>query len=293
MSTAAQPQRRGDTAAHVLAGLVVAAAGAAAFLLGREALAVFLAVVLLAAYVELRRILSGRGVASLIFGAAAVLGALWVAYEGRLDWLPWTSAGLILVLLVLAVLRNELSGDAGVDRGRSGPTSGPAGVVTSEIAATLTAAATVGILGAHVLLVRSVPEFGYGGLLSLALLVFAGDVSAFAGGRLLGRRKLAPRISPDKTWAGFVCGLGASIVVGGNLGLWFDPPFDVRSGVAFGAAVGVLAPLGDLAFSALKRSADARSSGRIFGAMGGALDVVDGLLFAAPAFYWAFRTIAL
>ena len=55
----------------------------------------------------------------------------------------------------------------------------------------------------------------------------------------------------------------------------------------------MLVPLGDLGFSAIKHSAGVRHSGTYLGAAGGALDVVNGVLFAAPAFYWAFRTVAL
>ena len=278
--TPVRRERSGGAGAHVLAGALAAGAGLAAFLAGREALAVFLAVVLLVAYGELRRILApSGGVPTLLAGGVAVLGALWIGYEGRLEWLPWVGAGLVLLLLVLLVAVHEVTGKPGN--------------ATDEVAATLAAAAIVGLLGAHVLLIRSVPNFGFGGLLALALMVFLNDAFGFFGGRLLGRRRLAPGLSPDKTWSGFVCGLGASVVAGGNVGLWFDPPFDVASGVAFGVAIGVLAPVGDLAFSALKRSAGVRGSGRVFGAMGGALDAVDGLLFTAPAFYWAFRTIAL
>jgi phosphatidate cytidylyltransferase len=90
-----------------------------------------------------------------------------------------------------------------------------------------------------------------------------------------------------------MCGFLASVAVGAIVGLVLKPPFDPRSGLAFGAGMGVLAPLGDLAFSAVKRGAGRKESGRVFGPLGGALDAVDALLFCAPAFYWAFRTIAL
>jgi phosphatidate cytidylyltransferase len=119
------------------------------------------------------------------------------------------------------------------------------------------------------------------------------DAFAFFGGRALGRRPLWPRISPNKTTEGTMCGFLASVVVGAVAGLTLNPPFDLQSGLALGAAMGVLAPLGDLSFSAVKRSAGRKESGRIFGPLGGALDAVDALLFCAPAFYWAFRTIAL
>jgi phosphatidate cytidylyltransferase len=77
--------------------------------------------------------------------------------------------------------------------------------------------------------------------------------------------------------------------VGGVL----DPPFDFRSGLLLGAAMGVVVPLGELGFAVIKRSAGVRVAGKYLGPMGGALDAVDGILFAAPAFYWALRTLAL
>lgn len=90
-----------------------------------------------------------------------------------------------------------------------------------------------------------------------------------------------------------MCGFLASVAVGGVVGLAAEPPFDPQSGLAFGAAMGVLAPLGDLTFSAIKRGVGRKESGRTFGPLGGALDAADAVLFCAPAFYWAFRTIAL
>jgi phosphatidate cytidylyltransferase len=161
------------------------------------------------------------------------------------------------------------------------------------VAGTLAAAAVVGVMGAHVLLIRSLPRAGFRGLLAFGLMVLLNDVFAFAGGRVFGRRPLWERISPTKTAEGAMCGFLASVVVGAVAGFTLNPPFEPRSGLALGAAMGVLAPVGDLAFSALKRSAGRKESGRVFGPLGGALDVVDALLFCAPAFYWAFRTIAL
>jgi phosphatidate cytidylyltransferase len=125
------------------------------------------------------------------------------------------------------------------------------------------------------------------------LMVILNDVIAFFVGRWRGHHLLAPSLSPNKTWEGTAAGFAASVVVGVVAGIVLDPPFDVASGVAFGAGMGVLAPIGDLVFSAIKRSAGVRSSGRYLGPLGGALDAIDSVLFAAPAFYWAFRTIAL
>lgn len=271
---------RGRAGAHALAGAIVAAIALGALLAGAEAFSIFVTLVLLLAYAELRRVLAPGGSALTIFiGGAGVLGFHWVGYDGRLERLAWVGAGLVLVLLATGVVLNE------VTRSSRG--------TTEEVASTLAAAGLVGVLGAHVLLIRSVPEFGFRGVLAFGLMALLNDAFAFMGGRALGKRPLAPRLSPGKTWEGAVCGLGASLVVGIVVGLVLDPPFDMRSGVAFGTGVGMLAPLGDLAFSALKRSAGVKESGRTFGPLGGALDAVDGLLMTAPAFYWAFRTIAI
>src|SRR5207249_1440206 len=119
------------------------------------------------------------------------------------------------------------------------------------------------------------------------------DAVTFLVGRFRGKHRLAPNISSSKTWEGAAAGFVVSTVVGVVAAFALKPPFDLASGLALGAGIGVLVPIGDLAFSAVKRSAGAKESGRYFGPLGGALDVVDSLLFVAPAFYWALRTIAL
>lgn len=269
--------------AHVLVGLALAGAGLATLLAGRVPISVYVAVVVLAAYVDLRRLLAPWGhVVTVVLGAAGVGGFLWSGYSGRLELLATTGAGLVLALLVTRVLLHEFGG-------RSEGT-------TIDIASTLGAAGVAGVFGAHVLLIRSVPRFGFRGLLAFGLMVLCNDAAAFLIGGLGRRRRrhqLTPRVSPAKTWEGAAAGFAASVIVGITAGLVLDPPFDLSSGAALGAAVGVLAPLGDLAFSVIKRSAGAKRSGRYLGPIGGALDAADSLLFAAPAFYWALRTLAL
>lgn len=248
-------------------------------LVGRVALSSFVTIVFLAAYTDLRGLLGERGhITTLALGAGGVGSILWCGYAGELDLLPSFVAGLMLALLVTRVALNE----AGVH----------APAVTVDLAATLGAVGVIGVLGAHVLLLRAVPRVGFRGALALALLVFTNDVASFIVGRK-GRNVLNKLISPNKTWEGVLGGFGASVAVGLIVGLTLDPPFDVASGVLFGVGVGVLAPLGDLCFSAIRRSARVKASGTYLGGAGGALDVVDSLLFTAPAFYWAFRTIAL
>jgi phosphatidate cytidylyltransferase len=265
---------------QVLVSSAIGAVAIGALVAGRLAVSVFAALVLVVAYVDLRRLLAERGhLLTFVLGAAGVGAFLWCGYRGDLALLPAFGAGLVLALLVSRVFLNE----AGVQ----------ASGVTGDLAATLGAAGTIGILGAHVLLVRAVPRFGLRGLIALGGMVIANDVIAFFVGRIRGRHPLNKLVSPSKTWEGALAGFAASVVVGAVVGLVFDPPFDLSSGLAFGAGVGILTPIGDLAFSTIKRSAGVKHSGGYLGAAGGALDVADSMVFVAPAFYWAFRTIAI
>jgi phosphatidate cytidylyltransferase len=269
-----------SAAAQAIMGITLGAAALASFLAGRLAVSIFVAVLCVIAYNDLRRLLAEWGhVITFGLGGAAVVAFLWSGYEGKLELLPATGAALTISLLLSRILLHEASGKA----------EG----VTTDLAATLGAAGVVGVFGAHILLIRAVPRVGFRGLMVFGLMVILNDAMAFFVGRWRGRRRMAAAISPNKTWEGVLAGFAASVGVGIVAGLVLDPPFDLTSGIAFGAGMGVLAPVGDLVFSVIKRSAGVRSSGRYLGALGGALDAVDSVLFAAPAFYWAFRTIAL
>lgn len=266
--------------AHVAAGLALGAAALTTLLAGRIAVSVFLAVVVAAAYIDLRRLLAPLGhPVTTTLGLAGVVGFLWSGYSGRLELVPATGAALVLALLFWRVVLHEI-------RGRVEGT-------TADVAATLGAAGATGVLGAHVLLIRTFPRTGFRALLAFGLMVIVGDVVAFAVGRWRGRHQMAPRMSSQKTWEGALAGFAASVVVGLVAGVVWDPPFEVSSGLMLGAAMGLLAITGDLAFSVIKRSAGVKASSAYLGPLGGALDAIDGALFAAPAFYWALRTLAL
>lgn len=120
-------------------------------------------------------------------------------------------------------------------------------------------------------------------VLFLCTIVWAGDTGAYFGGRLWGKHKLAPRMSPKKTWEGAICGLLASVIGAcianlvylGQLGSWYVVILAALFGGAFGQ-------MGDLVESTFKRFAGVKDSGVIFPGHGGFLDRVDGLLFAAP-----------
>lgn len=117
-------------------------------------------------------------------------------------------------------------------------------------------------------------------VLVLVITTWAGDTAAYFVGRSLGRHKLAPRVSPGKTWEGAIANLVASLAVA--LGLARVGQLGVNCGLTIGLAVGVLGQAGDLLESALKRRAGVKDSGTLFPGHGGVLDRVDSLLLSAP-----------
>jgi phosphatidate cytidylyltransferase len=119
-------------------------------------------------------------------------------------------------------------------------------------------------------------------------ILWIGDAAAFYGGGILGRHPLAPAISPRKTVEGAFAGLIASIIAGAVLGVALTNQSSVRL-IAASLVAACAGQFGDLAESALKRSAGVKDSSSILPGHGGILDRLDGLLFAAPVYYWFFR----
>lgn len=124
----------------------------------------------------------------------------------------------------------------------------------------------------------------------LIAVVKSTDIGAFVIGSRLGRHKLIPRISPSKTWEGFIGGVAIGLLV--SLGMYFllDGRFGVITmrlydAILLGILLPVLGTVGDLTESMLKRAANSKDAGHLLPGMGGALDVLDSLLFGAPALY--------
>lgn len=128
------------------------------------------------------------------------------------------------------------------------------------------------------------PLFGRWALLALAV-TWAADVAAYAVGSRIGRRALAPRLSPGKTVEGTVAGIAAAALAAAALGAVYGL---APVGIAIVAVLaGPAALAGDLLESALKRAAGAKDSGRLIPGHGGVLDRIDGLLLVAPVVYLA------
>ncbi len=133
----------------------------------------------------------------------------------------------------------------------------------------------------------------------LFLTVWAGDTFAMYTGRMFGRRKLAPSLSPNKTWAGAIGSVVGAVAVAGillALGTYFSQWNSARLSFAderwwywlgLAVVVNVAAQVGDLAESALKRSAGVKDSGTLLPGHGGFLDRIDALLIAAPVLWYA------
>ena len=158
---------------------------------------------------------------------------------------------------------------------------------TVAIAATVLGAAWLGFGLGHLLVLREIHVHGRLLAFTILLTVWAADTFAYVGGRLIGRHKMAPTMSPGKTWEGFVIGSLIGIFVS------FVALYQTRhtylavwQAVVLGVVVVLAAVVGDLFESMVKRDMQVKDTGRLLGGHGGILDRVDALLFAGPAAYY-------
>jgi phosphatidate cytidylyltransferase len=157
------------------------------------------------------------------------------------------------------------------------------------ISVTLLGLAWIGLALAHAVLLRDLPHGG--GLVFAVLLgTFVGDTGAYLGGRAFGRRPLAPTISPNKTIEGLAIGVVIATAAVWWAGLsqeWFGG----TKGAIMGISIALAAPLGDLFESYLKRDANTKDTGTLFGAHGGALDRLDAILFTAVVGFYVWLAL--
>jgi phosphatidate cytidylyltransferase len=205
--------------------------------------------------------------------APAVYGGVILALVGaRVGGLEWLLAGFLATFLLGFILHALSSTRA--------PT-------TAALGSTILGSAWIGLGLGFVLLLRQMQSEGRLIAFAVVLTVFAADTLAYLTGRLAGRHRLAPRLSPKKTWEGLLGGAMAGVFVS------FITLYDTRDkyltiweAVVLGLVVVIAAVLGDLFESALKRDLEVKDTGRLLGGHGGVLDRIDALLFAAPAAYY-------
>ncbi len=149
----------------------------------------------------------------------------------------------------------------------------------------------IGLGGGALIWLRGMTGTGTASLLFVVLVVWASDSMAYLVGRALGGAKLAPRISPGKTWSGAAGGLLGAMAAGAVVAALVQPADmlerpdlleQIVRGLLFGGLLGIAAQAGDLAESALKRRCGVKDSGRLIPGHGGLLDRLDGLFAAAP-----------
>ncbi len=164
-------------------------------------------------------------------------------------------------------------------------------VAAPECALTLAGFLYVPLLLGHLILMRNLSH-GVQLIFLLFLLVMSGDTGAYYVGRSLGRRKLYPLVSPNKSVEGALGGLAGSLLGAVIAGRTFFPELTMGDCFLMALVIGPLGQMGDLFESLLKRSFGVKDSGTIIPGHGGILDRLDSILFAAPALYYYARYLA-
>jgi len=147
----------------------------------------------------------------------------------------------------------------------------------------------IGLAFAHAIMLR---DLVHGSAIVFLVLIatFATDTGAYFGGRAFGRRQLAPTISPAKTVEGLLIGIVTGTVAAWFTGLYFDWLSGVDA-LILGFSVALVAPLGDLFESYVKREAGVKDAGSVFGAHGGVLDRLDAVCFSIVAGYYVWSAL--
>jgi phosphatidate cytidylyltransferase len=158
-------------------------------------------------------------------------------------------------------------------------------------AVTLLGVAWVGGGLSLLMLLRDEPDHGRLLIFTTLLAVFADDTGAFLVGRAIGRHRLAPAISPGKTWEGFVAGTLAAVLVT-FFALYEQDVVTSGESLVLGLVIALSATMGDLFESAVKRDLGVKDSGRLLAGHGGVLDRLDSLLWAGPAAYVTLLALA-
>ena len=199
-------------------------------------------------------------------GFAGALGAVLGAQLGGLDWMV---AGFAVTFLLAFVLRGLAGGRASL---------------TASLGVTVLGAGWIGLGVAHFVLLRGIEENGRLAAFTVLLAVFAADTAAYFAGKIFGRHRLAPAVSPGKTWEGFLAGTAACVFVTW-VSLYRTGFVDGWRSFVLGGVLALAAAAGDLFESGLKRDMEVKDSGRLLAGHGGMLDRVDALLFSAVAGY--------
>jgi phosphatidate cytidylyltransferase len=265
-----QPRRSSDLLARVLVAVPAAVVAIVFVDVGGTAWALFMLAISWVCLHELYRMLPRWKPAPIVGFAAAAAMVLAARFGSERDLMEIAMASIPVTFLVV------------VARGAEGTPS-------VSIAGTLLGIFWLGLAFAHAVLLRRLDNGG-GILIDILVGTFLGDTGAYIGGRLFGRRLLAPSISPKKTWEGLFCGMLIAILsvfIAGLEQTWLTQ----GDALVLGVAVAVLGPIGDLFESVIKRDAGTKDAGHLFGAHGGALDRLDAVIFTVVAGYYVWVSL--
>jgi CDP-diglyceride synthetase len=214
-----------------------------------------------------------------LLGLVAILSLMIETYNKGVAALP-----LVLVMLVAASFVWYLA--------RVEPAADP----VAGLSSTIFVVAWIGGFGSFGALLLNPTLFphrhGVAFLLAAVIVTVAADVASLLVGSAFGRHPLAPSVSPNKTWEGFLGGAVAAVLVA-VIVVHFIHPWTISKALVLGIVVAVVAPIGDLSQSMIKRHLGVKDMGRLMPGHGGILDRVDGLLFVLPATYFVVKAFHL
>ena len=195
---------------------------------------------------------------------------------------PWQLLDMLFLLQAVLIVFIPAAMIAATLRGA------PFEKMLASTGATILGVLYVVFLGGHLVSLRTgFPQSLSADLLSFFFLVLMGaDTGAFYAGKTLGKHKLAPTISPGKTWEGVIGGVVASLVMATLAHYWFFRELPLKIALPLAAVMTVIGILGDLTESALKRGSGAKDAAKLLPGHGGILDRLDSLLFNAPLIYY-------
>ena len=262
---------------RVLVTVVLLPLGLWIFALGGWIFAVAIAGVLALAARELAGLFRRGGLRPSAFLLVAGAAALVLARQAR----GFDDSAALLAVLALAAMTWHV-----VDFERGAPHSG------TDFVVTLGGVSYLGLVGAYLVSLRNLPDGLWWLLISLPA-VWIGDSAAYFVGRAYGRHKMAPRLSPKKSWEGYAAGIVGATLAGTGLAAFYTgvfhhqaPSVTVTAGLALGLVLGVLTPLGDVGISMMKREMQVKDTGTLLPGHGGALDRIDSWLWAGVLGYY-------
>jgi phosphatidate cytidylyltransferase len=242
-----------------------------------EVFLVAMALVVAASAWEALTLLGARGARPFrVAGTVACLGLVWAYAElpPRLDPIDVMVAVLLVVPLGAILARENVE------------------TMLDAITATIVPVALVGLGLAHCVALRAIPGENGPDLLLLALVcVTFSDTGAYYVGSALGRRRVAPAISPKKSWEGVAGGLAASLIGAALAHFWFFQRLSLTHAAILGVLLCAAGIVGDLTESLFKRGGGAKDSSALLPGHGGVFDRVDSLMIAAPVLYYYWRAL--